>query len=199
MKKLLLLLLLSLGLIGSSWSLSLAPTDEQLVDRINYQIAYIRAVIELSSKKYEMQVNELIEKRKLLNPESNQEEIDEIIKLSDAARKRCFDAFRNYWNEYEILGNAMRAINYRPYDRAISEAKYKLEAVNYRCSLSMDESCEKDIEEADSNLEQAKKKLNMFESILEERVSPFDYSKDFCPNWNSINNESIDKINDSDS
>ena len=161
MKKLLLLLLLSLGLIGSSWSLSLAPTDEQLVDRINYQIAYIRAVIELSSKKYEMQVNELIEKRKLLNPESNQEEIDEIIKLGTNALGRCLVAFMNYWNEYEILGNAMEAIIYRPYDQAISEAKYKIEVVINRCSLSMDESCDADVKEADENLERAiKRRLN---------------------------------------
>ena len=38
----------------------------------------------------------MTEKRKLLNPESNQEEIDEIIKLGNDAEKRCFDAFMNY-------------------------------------------------------------------------------------------------------
>ena len=46
MKKLLLLLLLSLGLIGSSWSLSLLPTDEERLDRLNNQIAYITEWIE---------------------------------------------------------------------------------------------------------------------------------------------------------
>ncbi|SVD21471.1 uncharacterized protein METZ01_LOCUS374325, partial [marine metagenome] len=153
MKKLLLFLLLSLGLIGSSWSETRAPTDEERLDRLNNEIADIRAVIQISSEIYEMQVNELIEKRKLLNPESNQEEIDEIIKLSDAARKRCFDAFRNYWNEYEILGNTMEAIIYRPYDQAISEAKYKIEVVINRCSLSIDESCHTDAKEADENLQ----------------------------------------------
>ena len=161
MKKLLLLLLLSIGLIGSSWSETRAPTDEERLDRLNNEIADIRALIQISSEIYEMEVNELIEKRKLLNPESNQEEIDEIIKLGTNALGRCLVAFMNYWNEYEILGNAMEAIIYRPYDQAISEAKYKIEVVINRCSLSMDESCDADVKEADENLERAiKRRLN---------------------------------------
>ena len=151
---------------------------------LNNQRADITAVIKNSSEIYEMQVNVLIEKRKLLNPESNQEEIDEIIKLSDAARKRCFDAFKNYWNEYEILGNAMEAIIYRPYDQAISEAKYKLKAVNYRCSLSMDESCEKDLYEAFSNYEKAKAKRIAAEPTY-YKIDPSQLLEYYCPKWKS--------------
>ena len=198
MKKLLLLLLLSLGLIGSSWSLSLLPTDEERLDRLNNQIAYITEWIESSSEIYEMQVNVLIEKRKLLNPESNQEEIDEIIKLSYAARERCFDAFRNYWNDYEILGNTMEAIIYRPYDQAISEAKYKIEVVINRCSLSIDESCHTDLKEADENLQRAiQRRLNAEPTYY--KITKSQLLENYCPDWNFLYSKSIEKINDSDS
>jgi len=198
MKKLLLLLLLSFGLIGSSWSLSLVPTDEERLDRLNNQRADITAVIKNSSEIYKMQVNVLIEKRKLLNPESNQEEIDEIIKLSYAARERCFDAFRNYWNDYEILGNAKEAIIYRPYDQAISEAKYKIEVVINRCSLSIDESCHTDAKEADENLQRAiKRRLNAEPTYY--KITKSQLLEKYCPDWNFLYSKSIEKINDSDS
>ena len=198
MKKLLLLLLLSLGLIGSSWSLSLLPTDEERLDRLNNQIAYITEWIESSSEIYEMQVNVLIEKRKLLNPESNQEEIDEIIKLGNDAEKRCFDAFMNYWNKSENIGNAMNAIYYQEYDQAIIEAKVELEEVNNRCSLSKDDSCEKDTYEANRNYDEAQAKRIAVMPTYEKR-HPDELLKYFCPKWKILYFESIDKINDSDS
>ena len=198
MKKLLLLLLLSLGLIGSSWSETRAPTDEERLDRLNNEIADIRAVIQISSEIYEMEVNELIEKRKLLNPESNQEEIDEIIKLGTNALGRCLVAFMNYWNEYEILGNAMEAIIYRPYDQAISEAKYKIEVVINRCSLSIDESCHTDVKEADENLQRAiQRRLNAEPTYY--KITESQPLEHYCPDWNFLYSKSIEEINDSDS
>ena len=198
MKKLLLLLLLSLGLIGSSWSLSLVPTDEERLERLHNERADITAVIRNASEIYEMQVNVLIEKRKLLNPESNQEEIDEIIKLGNDAEKRCFDAFRNYWNKSKNIWNAMDAIYYQEYDQAIIEAKVELEEVNNRCSLSMDESCEKDLYEAFSNYDEAQAKRIAVMPTYEKR-HPDELLKYFCPKWKILYFESIDKINDSDS
>ena len=92
MKKLLLILLISVGLIGSSWSESQPPTGKKLLDYFGYLTQGATAAIELSSEIYGMEVNELIEKRKLLNPKLNQEEIDEIIKLGTDAHKKCLDA-----------------------------------------------------------------------------------------------------------
>ena len=77
------------------------------------------------------------------------------------------------------------------------QAMVKREEVNNRCSLSMDESCEKDIEEADSNIERVRERLQRVKSTQYELVNPFQYAKSVCPDRSSINNESIDKINDS--
>ena len=128
MKKLLLLLLLSLGLIESSWSETRAPTDEQLLDRLNNQIADNLAVREETTRIYWMEVNELIEKRKLLNPESNQEEIDEIIKLVTDAHKKCFDAVNILFDGGFALATRINKIRNELY---ISESRISYDTTIY--------------------------------------------------------------------
>ena len=128
MKKILLLLLLSLGLIGNSWSEERAPSDEQLLDIFNNQIADILTVREESMIIYWMEVNELIEKRKLLNPESNQEEIDEIIKLATDAHKKCFDTVNILFDRGFGLAARINKIRYELY---ISESRISYDTTIY--------------------------------------------------------------------
>jgi hypothetical protein len=104
----------------------------------------------------------------------------------------------NYWNKSENIGNAMNAIYYQEYDQAIIEAKVELEEVNNRCSLSMDESCEKDLYEAFSNYEKAKAKRIAAEPTY-YKIDPSQLLEYYCPKWKILYFESIDKINDSDS
>ena len=199
MQKLLLLLFISLGLIGSSFSSEFPPSDEQRLDRLNNRIADILAVREETTKIYWMEVNELIEKRKLLSPESNQEEIDEIIKLATDAEKKCSDAFWNYQDESEILDNAKHAIlYYQEYDQAIVEAKNKLEEVINRCSLSIDESCDAKVKAAAVNFYRAKEKRIAAEPTY-YKLDPKRLLNLFCPSWKILYSKSLEEITDSDS
>ena len=75
-----------------------------------------------------MEVNELIEKRKLLNPESNQEEIDEIIKLATDAHKKCFDAVNILFDEGSGLSGRINKIRYELY---ISESRISYDTTIY--------------------------------------------------------------------
>ena len=193
MKKLLLLLLLSLGLIESSWSETRAPTDEQLLDRLNNQIADNLAVREETTRIYWMEVNELIEKRKLLNPESNQEEIDEIIKLATDAHKKCFDAVNILFDEGSGLSGRINKIRYELY---ISESRDKLEEVINRCSLSRDESCDADVKKAQMNFHRAKES---YDTTIYYRITKNQFLQFACPGWSFLYSKSMEEITDSDS
>ena len=195
MKKLLLLLFISLGLIGSSFSSEFPPSDEQLLDRLNNQIADNLAVREETTRIYWMEVNELIEKRKLLNPESNQEEIDEIIKLATDAHKKCFDAVNILFDEGSGLSGRINKIRYELY---ISESRDKLEEVINRCSLSIDESCDAKVKAAAVNFYRAKEKRIAAEPTYYKLDSKRLLSL-FCPSWKILYSKSLEEITDSDS
>ena len=193
MKKLLLLLLLSIGLIGSTWSDTPASTDEERLDRLNNEKADIRAVIEETTRIYKMEVNELIEKRKLLNPESNQEEIDEIIKLATDAHKKCFDAVNILFDEGSGLSGRINKIRYELY---ISESRDKLEEVINRCSLSRDESCDADVRKAQMNFHRAKES---YDTTIYYRITKNQFLQFACPSWSFLYSKSMEEITDSDS
>ena len=202
MKKILLIFFIAFGLIGSSWSESQPPTGKKLLDYFGYLTQGATAAIELSSEIYGMKVNELIEKRKLLNPKLNQEEIDEIIKLGTDAHKKCLDAINiikvageniNKSLVGESIWDDMYEIHYEEY---ISESRDKLEEVNNRCSLSFDESCEADLNEAAENFHKAEEGLD---TTIYYRISQNKFIQFYCPDWNILYSKSIEEITDSDS
>ena len=152
-----------------------------------------------SATKYIEKVLELTEKRKLLNPESDEKEYEEIAYALEEEYLECFNNVIIAVREQERIIEEDRQKDLQKFRQLISQAIDKRKEVGNRCSLSMDESCEKDIEEADSNIERARERLQRVKSTQYELITLFQYAKTYCPNWSSINNESIEEINDSDS
>ena len=207
MKKLLLLLLLSLGLIGNSYAEALSSSEEPPILSITQSV-----------NKYIEKVLELTEKRKELNPESFESLFSSIDSLLDEKEYEaiaylleevayvleivymvCIEAVATEAREQQRIFFENERKEIQELQQLLFQAVDKRIEVGNRCSLSMDESCEKDIEEADSNIEKARDRLQRVKSIHYELVRPIQYARGVCPNWSFINNESIEEINDSDS
>lgn len=101
----------------------------------------------------------------------------------------CIEAVENEAREQQRIFFENERKKIQELQQLLFQAMVKSEEVENRCSLSMDESCEKDRDEADSNIEKARYRLQRVKSIHYELVTPISYARGVCPNWSFINNE----------
>jgi len=214
MKKLLLLLLLSLGLIGNSYAEALSSSEEPPILSITQSVnKYIEKVLELTEKRKELNpesfeslfssIDSLFSSIDSLLDEKEYEAIayllEEVAYVLEIVYMVCIEAVATEAREQQRIFFENEQKEIQELQQLLFQAVDKRIEVGNRCSLSMDESCEKDIEEADSNIEKARDRLQRVKSIHYELVRPIQYARGVCPNWSFINNESIEEINDSDS
>jgi len=204
MKKLLLLLLLTLGLIGNSYAEALSSSEEPPILSITQSVnKYIEKVLELTEKRKELNpesfeslfstIDSLFSSIDSLLDEKEYEAIayllEEVAYVLEIVYMVCIEAVETEAREQQRIFFENESSQKHALFQLMVQAVDKRIEVGNRCSLSMDESCEKDIEEADSNIEKARDRFDDFSRIKYELISPISYARGVCPKWSFINNE----------